>query len=213
MHVGEARDVVLVHGLWMAGVVMAPLAARLVRAGYRCHLFHYASHSRPVEANAEHLARYAERRIGDRPAHYVAHSLGGLVVLRALEAHRNLAVGAAVLLGTPARGSLAARRFQERRYGRWMIGASLPQWEEGRAAAWTRPEPLGVIAGSVPFGLARAWTRLPGSNDGVVRLEETSIDGMRQRIVLPVAHSEMIVSRRVADEVRAFLERGCFSAA
>lgn len=192
---------------------MAPLAARLSRAGWRCHLFHYASRSRPLEANAEHLARYAERRVGARPAHYVGHSLGGLVVLRMLEAHRSLAVGAAVLLGTPARGSLAARHFQERRFGRWMLGASLPQWEEGRGAAWTRPEPLGVVAGSVPFGLARAWVRLPGSNDGVVRLEETAVAGMRQRIVLPVAHSEMIVSRRVADEVRAFLERGCFSAA
>ena len=62
-------------------------------------------------------------------------------------------------------------------------------------------------------GPARAWTRLPGPNDGVVRLDETTVDGMRQRIVLPVAHSEMIVSRRVADEVCAFLERGCFSAA
>ena len=36
------KAVVLVHGLWMPGLVMSPLAARLSRAGYRCHLFDYA---------------------------------------------------------------------------------------------------------------------------------------------------------------------------
>jgi len=53
--------------------------------------------------------------------------------------------------------------------------------------------------------------RLPGSNDGVVRLEETEVAGMRDRIVLPVSHSGMLVSARVAREVAVFLERGAFN--
>jgi hypothetical protein len=52
--------------------------------------------------------------------------------------------------------------------------------------------------------------RLPGTNDGVVRLEETEVAGMRDRIVLPVCHSCMLASARVAREVAAFLERGAF---
>jgi hypothetical protein len=67
-----------------------------------------------------------------------------------------------------------------------------------------------VIAGSRPWGLGHLVLRLPGTNDGVVRLEETEVAGMRDRIVLPVSHSGMLVSARVARQVTAFLERGAF---
>ncbi|MGE0876613.1 MAG: esterase/lipase family protein, partial [Burkholderiales bacterium] len=70
-------DVVLAHGLWMPGLVMTPLAARLARAGLRCHIFRYAGHRRPLEWNAERLQRFVRRRLQGRPAHYVGHSLGG----------------------------------------------------------------------------------------------------------------------------------------
>jgi hypothetical protein len=51
---------------------------------------------------------------------------------------------------------------------------------------------------------------LPGTNDGVVRLEETEAAGMRDRVVLPLSHSGMLASAHVAREVAAFLERGAF---
>jgi pimeloyl-ACP methyl ester carboxylesterase len=206
-----AIDVVLAHGLWMPGIVMTPLAARLSRAGFRCHVFAYASHRHPLEWNVERLARFARRKLEGRSAHYVGHSLGGLVVLGALAAHAELAVGAVVLLGTPATGCLSARLVGNRALGRWMLGASEPLWREGAAARWARPEPLGVIAGTAQFGLARAVVRLPGQNDGVVRVEETAVEGMRARVVMPVAHSAMIVSRRVAAQVVTFLRDGRFA--
>jgi len=206
-----SADVVLAHGLWMPGLVMTPLAARLSRAGYRCHVFQYASHRRPLEWNAERLARFVSRKLQGRRAHYVGHSLGGLVVLRMLAAQPQMAVGSVVLLGTPARGCLSARMFGARAIGRWMLGASEPLWHEGMQARWERPEPLGVVAGTAQFGLARAVVRLPGPNDGVVRVEETAIEGMRARIVLPVAHSAMIISRKAAAQVLAFLQQGRFA--
>jgi pimeloyl-ACP methyl ester carboxylesterase len=206
--VSGVRDVILVHGLWAPSVLMAPLAARLRAAGFRCHLFGYLGALRPLEAHAERLARYA-RSIG--PAHFVGHSLGGLVVLEALEGHRELPVGRVVLLGTSARGSFAGRRLARRGWGRWMLGASAPLWTEGRAARWTRPEPLGVIAGTLPLGLGRMFGALPGANDGVVRLEETAIEGMRARTMLRVGHSAMLLSARVAAELIEFLRHARFA--
>ena len=88
--------------------------------------------------------------------------------------------------------------------------ASEPLWREGRHARWTRPEPLGVIAGSLPIGLGRLFGALPGANDGVVRVDETEVQGMRSGIVLPVAHSAMPVSARVAALVDAFLRDARF---
>ncbi|HEX5093302.1 MAG TPA: alpha/beta fold hydrolase [Burkholderiales bacterium] len=202
------RDVVLVHGLWVPSVVMTPLAARLRAAGYRCHLFGYLGAVRPLEAHAARLARLA-LQVG--PAHFVGHSLGGLVILEALERHRELRVGRVVLLGTPARGNFSGRRLARHRWGRWFLGASEPLWAEGRAAHWTRPEPLGVIAGSLSLGLGRVLGTLPGANDGVVRVEETEVEGMRARVVLRAGHSQLLVSARAAAETASFLAHARFT--
>jgi pimeloyl-ACP methyl ester carboxylesterase len=203
------RDIVLVHGLWVPGIVMQPLAARLARAGYRCHSFSYMGAARPLAAHAERLARYA-REVG--PAHFIGHSLGGLVVLEALNAHADVAAGRVVLLGTAAGGCFAGRRLARHGPGRWFLGQSEALWREGRAAHWRRPEALGVLAGSLPLGLGRLFGPLPGVNDGVVRLEETAVEGMADRVVLPVGHSAMLISARVAAQVRAFLADGKFLA-
>lgn len=203
-----SRDVILVHGLWVPAVVMTPLAARLQAAGLRCHLFSYPGRGRPLQAHAERLARTA-RELG--PAHFVGHSLGGLVVLETLLRHSETSAANVVLLGTPARGNFAGRRLAQHGWGRWFLGASKPLWREGRAAHWTRPEPLGVVAGTVALGLGRLFGALPGPNDGVVRVEETDVEGMRERIVLPVGHSMMLLSARVAAQVVAFLRDAHFS--
>jgi len=203
------RDVILVHGLWVPGMVMQPLAARLARAGFRCHNFSYLGALRPLQVHAERLARFA-RELG--PAHFVGHSLGGLVILDAFDRDAALPAGRVVLLGTPARGCYAGRRIARYPAGRWFLGESENLWREGRAARWTRPGALGVVAGSAPLGLGRLFGPLPGVNDGVVSLEETEVEGMAERAVLPVGHSAMLVSSRVAENVASFLAEGKFSA-
>lgn len=203
-----SREVILVHGLWVPALVMTPLAARLQAAGFRCHLFSYHGRGRPLQAHAERLARTA-RGIG--PAHFVGHSLGGLVVLDTLLRHPETSAVNVVLLGTPARGNFAGRRLAHHGWGRWFLGASEPLWREGRAARWSRPEPLGVVAGTVPIGLGRLFGALPGPNDGVVRVEETEVAGMRERIVLPVGHSTMLLSARVAAQVQSFCTHARFT--
>ncbi len=206
-----ARDVVLVHGLWVPALVMTPLGAMLARAGHRVHLFGYFGRKASLAAHAARFVEFVRAR-APRGAHIVGHSLGGLVALEAFASAPGLALGNTVLLGTPARGCLAGRRLAHSDWGRWIMGASETLWHEGPAARWRRAEPLGVIAGTRPIGLGRVFGRLPGANDGVVRVEETEVEGMCDRLILPVGHSEMIVSPRVARAVRGFLERGRFDA-
>lgn len=200
-------NVVLVHGLWVPALVMTPLAARLARAGLRCHRFGYGGRGRAFSANVEGLARVARALA---PAHFVGHSLGGLVILQALNAHPEIAVGNVVLLASPARGSFSGRRLSRHRVGRWILGESEALWQEGHGLRWMRREPLGVIAGTLPVGLGRALGRLPGPNDGVVCVEETTVEGMTERITIAVGHSAMLVSARVAAQTAAFLREGRF---
>ena len=203
------RDVVLVPGLWMPGMVMGLLAARLARADYVPHLFAYSGRG-PLEATIERLARYACDACSGRPAHFVGHSLGGLLVLETLNRKPDIEVASAVLLAAPVRGCLAGRRLARAHAGRWMLGASVALWAEARQARWDLSVPLGIVAGTRPIGLGRALGPLPGPNDGVVRLEETAVEGMTEQALVPLGHSALIASGRVARLVAAFLAAGSF---
>jgi pimeloyl-ACP methyl ester carboxylesterase len=199
-----SADLVLVPGLWMPGAAMGVLAARLARHGYRVRVFGHRGRA-PLEANVEALARFA-----GGSAFFVGHSFGGVLVLEMLNRRPEVAARAVVLLGAPVRGCLAGRRLGRAGLGRWMMGGSRELWEE-RPARWTRAAPLGVVAGTTAFGLGRMiGGRLPGLNDGVVRVEETTVDGMTARALVPLAHSVLIVSGRVGELVHRFCSSGRF---
>ena len=203
------EPVILAHGLWMGGWAMQGLRLLLSRRGYDdAYVFGYRSLAHGLDQHAHLLAaRIAAMR---EPAiHLVGHSLGGLVILRYLRNYRERRIGRVVLLGTPVRACMAGQRFENMAAAKWLLGASRGIWR-GLPDDYRPQCELGVIAGSRPWGLGRLFMRLPGANDGLVRLEETEVAGMRDRIVLPVCHSGMLASAQVARAVAAFLERGAF---
>jgi len=163
----------------------------------------------PLEGNVARFARFAREALAGRPGHFIGHSLGGVLVLEALNAHEELRVASAILLAAPVRGCLAGRRLASARVGRWMMGACGELWQE-RDALWRRKAPLGIIAGTLPVGLGRALGRLPGPSDGVVRVEETAVDGMTARALVPLGHSLLIVSGAVGRLVERFISAGRF---
>jgi pimeloyl-ACP methyl ester carboxylesterase len=206
----NGAEVIVVHGLWMPGLAMSLLAGWLARYGFTPRVFEYQGR-RPIEANIERLARFSRSTLAGRAGGFLGHSLGGLLVLEMLNRHAEVGTFAAVLLAAPVRGCLAGRRLALSAIGRWMLGESAPLWAEARAATWRRAAPLGVIAGTRALGLARALGRLPGPNDGVVRVEETAVEGMRERVLLPVGHSTLIASARAARLAARFLRTGTFA--
>jgi pimeloyl-ACP methyl ester carboxylesterase len=202
------REVVLVGGLWAPALAMGLLAARLRAERFRTAIFAYAGRG-PLEANVERLAQFARHTYDGRPVHFVGHSLGGLLVLQTLNRHPEVPLATAVLLASPVRGCLAGRRLAGAGIGRWMLGACEGLLAE-QQAVWRRPAPLGVIAGTAPIGLGRALGRLPGQNDGVVCVDETAVAGMAARALVPLGHSAIIVSARVAGLVARFMRYGRF---
>lgn len=200
-------DVVLVGGLWVPAAIMLWMGARLAREGYRVHRFTYSGRD-PFEDNLERLARFARASCADA-AHFVGHSLGGVLIHDLLERESALRAGRVVLVGAPVRGCLAGRRLGAAGVGRWMLGGSATRWQSC-GASWRRPEALGVIAGTRPLGLGRLLGALPGANDGVVLVDETGVDGMSARALVRLAHSALPVSSRVADLTGRFLKKGSF---
>ena len=205
----QSREpVVLVHGLWLAGWVLAILAVRLRRCGYDARIFSYPSMGASLSANAAALARFAVS-LGTPRVHFVGHSMGGLVILKALKANPGLGCGRVVLLGSPSSGSRSAETLARAGAGRVILGHSMMEWLRGPR---TKPEnyELGVVSGCRRIGLGRLVTRLPEPNDGVVMESEARVPGMTDFISLRVSHTEMLWSRKVAHQVCSFLQGGRF---
>ncbi len=147
--------------------------------------------------------------------HLVGHSLGGLVILEMLRqapdadqrAHR------VVLLGTPCVDSHCARRLAGVAGMPVLLGRSIIEWlarAPGTKVALPPAVEVGVLAGTRSVGLGRVVPGLPRPNDGVVAVAETRLPGAADFIALPVAHSEMLASRRCTAQIAAFLEAGRF---
>jgi pimeloyl-ACP methyl ester carboxylesterase len=206
----EGDAVVLVHGLWTNRAVMLYLARRLGRHGFRTRSVGYLSAMRSLDDNAARVAREIAELEAQR-IHLVAHSYGGVVCLRSLERRRDPRVKRVVLLGSPIAGSGAGRQFAQSRWKARLLGATRAVWPDMPRLDIPPGVEAGSIAGTWRLGLGRFFTRLPAPNDGVVAVDETRHPGLADHVVLPVAHSQMLVSPTVARQVEAFLATGRFA--
>ena len=203
--------VVLVHGLWMTGLEMLPLQRRLERCGSPCRRFRYASARRSVRENAQRLHAFVQA-LGARRVHFVTHSLGGLVVHHLFDLSPSQPPGRIVMLGPPLRGSAAARRLRQWRWGRWLLGASYERGLDGRLPRWHGSRVLGVVAGTRPLGAGSLILRaLRRPNDGVVEVAEACAPWVGHCCLLPHTHLTLLFARDVARAVCGFLRDGRFS--
>lgn len=144
------RKVLLLHGIWMPGVSMAWLGARLTAAGFETEVFAYAGAGGGPEAT---LPRLVER-LRREPVHVLAHSLGGLITLTALREHPGLPVRRVVCLGSPLCGSAAADGLARHAWSAPMLGRAAQLLLAG-CPPWQGEAEVGLIAGSSPRGLGR----------------------------------------------------------
>ena len=216
--------VVYVHGLWLEGWESFLLRRRLSRAlDAHCCVFRYSSVGTGVADNAIALANYLAV-IETETLHLVAHSLGGLVILKLFElsapggplagAAQRLPSGRIVLAGSPVRGSRSAERLARLPFGRALLGSSASDLlQRQREPHWAGGRDLGVIAGDLAVGLGRLMGPMGAApNDGTVWLDETNLPGATQQLRVPVSHSGMVFSAEVARQVAAFLKSGRFEA-
>lgn len=205
-----ARDeaIVLVHGLWMKGPEMYLLRRRLRHAGYRVYQFSYRSVGRELAENASRLNEFVTR-LGERRVHFVAHSLGGLVVRRLFHDHPDQPPGHIVTLGTPHSGSYVADRLSRAGFIRKILGCSLMPLT-GELSHWHGERQLGSIAGSMSIGLGWIVRDLPKPNDGTVAVEETRLEQGSDHLVVHTSHMGMLLSRRVVEQTLHFLSHATF---
>lgn len=203
------ETVVLVHGIWMRGSSLFVLQKRLGDRGFESCAFTYRSVRRSAASNADRLQGFIASLDADI-VHLVGHSLGGIVILHLFDRHPRQRPGRVVFLGSPVRGSAVAQRGARNPLSRFVLGESLRGALSGGTPPWRGGRPLGVIAGTRSIGIGRVLGGLRGPNDGTVAVRETRLPGASDSVMLSVTHMGMVASRRVADQVCAFLKSGRF---
>ena len=207
-----SEHVILVHGLWMRAFTLVALQHRLEREGYTVHSFDYASvfssHDTSVDKLIE-FVRSIDAADNPRKVHFVCHSLGGLMAMRALRKLPNLVSGCVVCLGSPLRGSAVARSIAQLPGGSFFIGKNLGVLLEG-FERWEGKRSVGVIAGRLPVGLGLVFGALPMPHDGTVSVEETQLPGLTDHIVVPATHTGLLFSDEAATQTIAFLRNKRF---
>jgi pimeloyl-ACP methyl ester carboxylesterase len=202
--------VVLVHGLWFSHWALIPLARRLAGHGYRPLRYAWDTTGRGFEESAEQLSACVAA-LGEPRVHFVAHSLGGLLVRALLHAHPQVPPGRVVTLGSPHGGSRTGRVASRLRPLRPIVGRAVEQLVAGVPGTWRPPaREVGVLAGTRGVGLGRLFPGLERPNDGVVAVSEARLAGAADFRALEVSHTGLLFSRRVARLTAGFLERGAF---
>ena len=199
--------VILVHGIWMKGFELYYLRFILWRQGYRVYQYHYSSIFKTPAQNGEGLYQFVSKL--DEPViHFVAHSLGGIVVSHLFDKHDIKQAGKVVMLGSPVKGSALAHYMNQNKYLKYLLGKSVIKGLLGDNPGWHSKHPLSVIAGTkrLGIGMLLAGKVMQGVSDGTVNIEETRIEQSDEFHVVPHSHFSMLWSRDVAEKIKTFLQ-------
>jgi len=198
-------NVLLVHGLGRTPCSMFRLGAALRRDGHRTGYFGY---SPTLESLPRILDRLTTRlRTVARPGEPIglaAHSLGGLLLRRALVELPQIAVRRLVMMGTPNRPPRMGAYFWRWRFFRWLTrdcGRFLAS-PDAIPAIPPPAVPYMIIAGTAgPRHSRLAFGDEP--NDGVVAVSETLLHDDDQPLLVPAYHTFLVDDRTVHAAVRA----------
>jgi triacylglycerol lipase len=178
--------VVLLHGMGRSWVSMTPLALRLKRAGYETHCFGYNPRKESLDDVTERLRRVVTDVVRASTYHFVGHSLGNIVVRHGFRAGYREGLRRIVMLSPPNGPAALASTWKDWRFYQWVTGDSGQKLADASFYE-TLPVPsveFGVIAGDKGHRIGFAE-----ENDGVVRVANTKLEGMRDWVLVHHTHT------------------------
>ena len=221
--------VLLIHGLMRTASSMAPLETELIRHDKdsvrlnpevaplrKAVYFSYASTRDPITTHSAALRELVENLPGQPRISMVGHSLGNIVFRQAVgEWQRNgdpknvlPRLNRVVMLGPPNQGSSFAAKLSRLGLFETITGNSGmqlgPSWQTLRDGLGTPPCPFAIVAGDISKSAIQN-PLLSGPSDGVVTIEEASLDGMAEIVAVPVVHSFLMSDSSVVRATVSFL--------
>lgn len=208
--------VILLHGLARTTASMEKMDEALTAAGYSVYVLKYPTTEKTVQQlSDEYLAPLVAQCATTHPAriHFVAHSLGGIVLRHYLSSNNVAHIGRIVMLGPPNQGSEVVDKLGHYSLFEWINGPAGNQLgTDTNALPNLLPVPtadVGIIAGTRSINLFLS-TLIPGPDDGKVAIERTKLDGMDDFAAVPVAHPFLMENKEVIELTLTFLRHGNF---
>ena len=206
----NADSVILIHGLWMPGLVLLPHQHWLSAEGFSVRRFSYPSWREGLDENARLLSNFVNETSG-AVIHLVAHSLGGLVACKMLSQDPDRRIHRVILMGTPYASCHCGFALAAYPGLAGLVGRTFKDWFSLAHPALPHSIEIGVIAGTRSIGSGRLIAGLARPNDGLVAVEETHVGDARDSVALNISHSGMLMSRACADQIIKFISTGNFS--
>jgi pimeloyl-ACP methyl ester carboxylesterase len=210
------EHVVILHGLARSSRHMAKLARALEAEGYVVHNLDYPSRHYAVERLCEFIHEKLSRLIpADQKTHFIGYSLGGLLVRLYLSnpRYRPKNLGRAIQLAPPNRGTDLADFLQHNWLYKKFYGPAGQQVVTDQSTIENLFSPidyeLGVIAGTTSYGPLSTWM-FKGKSDGVVSVEHTKVEGMKEHISVKGTHAFFPKNKKVIELTGKFLREGTF---
>ncbi|HHF3079367.1 TPA: triacylglycerol lipase [Vibrio diabolicus] len=201
--------IIILHGLYMHGLVMQPLSQKLRKLGYETQVLSYNT----VAIDESSLFDSIDHSLNPLTANVlVGHSLGGLMIKRYLANRKPTTslISHVVAIGSPLKGASIVGRIQDLGLGT-ILGNSPHHGLNKHDDAWAFPQKLGSIAGTMPIGARPLLLRNDNTmSDGTVTVEETRLDGMQDHIEVKQTHTSLIYNTFVPQQIDHFIRTDYF---
>lgn len=212
----SSEGVILLHGLARTSDSMERMEMAFAAAGYVVVNVDYPSRTRAIAPLAEDVIGrvLADERLRACPRlHFVAHSLGCILVRSYFAQRVEPRLGRVVMLGPPNQGSEVVDHLRSWPLFRRINGPAGSELGTGPDAV---PRSLGrvgfelgVIAGDRSINWINSLM-IDGPDDGKVSVARTKVDGMKEHLVVHVSHPFLMRDRTVIAAALRFVSTGSF---
>ncbi len=214
LHPDTGHAVIYLHGIGRTSRSMRPILNAMPKDGYVHVPFEYPSTRVPIQQAAGYLHSLIESLTDVSRISFVVHSMGGLVVRRYLQDHRDPRIHRMVMLGTPNSGAELADMLKRNLIFQTVYGPAgqeLVTDPNGTIGSLPTPDfEFGIIAGGK--GDERGFNPLlPGDDDGTVTIASTRLAGATDFLRIPKIHSILMSDETATAAIQCFLEHGRFS--
>lgn len=207
---------ILLHGIANPALVMSPFEIALKLNGFDTINIEYPSRDESIDR----LSKYIHKALIKKDyhqydtIHFIAFSLGALVLRAYLNHTTPSNMGRVVMLGPPNQGTEAADKLKDEWYYQLFFGKAGQEVTTDRFSDNDHIDyELGIIAGT-KSGLAFAdlFTKdpLPKPHDGIIPVENTKISGMKSHLCIDTTHAGLIAHPKAIDNAVEFIKTGNF---
>ena len=198
------RAIVCIHGIWVRPGIFWYVRRGLKPIEAPVYSFGYASIRQSLEESARSLQPFLDKLQAQR-IDFIAHSLGGLLLLHYFSLGRDPRVAKVILMGTPLQGSAIARTSAQFALFKPLLGKNREHLQRG-ISQWSAPAETIMIAGTRSIGVGKLFPKaLVGPNDGTVTVAETRHPKLLAHYQISASHSSMLYSREAVCIIREFL--------